>query len=171
MGYGGYIWGMEGIYGVWRVYRGYGGYIPVYAYIYSLPHPHSHFHSLPHPFFYFIFLFFFLFYIYIHSLRLFTFMQPPPTPSPILTLPQIQFLNNFLYSKPHSFRNPNTLFKALHVHPYIHTFNKLHLSLPLLRLYSHLIYKQQLSIYTNTLTPNIDLDLDLLYILTNNKYI
>ena len=34
MGYGGYIWGMEGIYGVWRVYRGYGGYIPVYAYIY-----------------------------------------------------------------------------------------------------------------------------------------
>ena len=106
-------------------------------------------------------------------------MQPPPTPTPTptLTLPQIQFLNNFLYGKPPSFRNPNTLFKALHKLPHIHTYNKLHLSLTLLKLYTHLLFKQQLYIYTNTLHNTLHntlthaLDLDLLYILTNNKYI
>ena len=62
---------------------------------------------------------------------------PTPTPTPTLTLPQIQFLNDFLYSKPPSFRNPNTLFRALQKQPHSHTFHLLHLSLPLIRLYTH----------------------------------
>ena len=61
---------------------------------------------------------------------------PTPTPTPTLTLPQIQFLNDFLYSKPPSFRNPNTLFRALQKPPHFYTFNLLHLSLPIIRLYT-----------------------------------
>lgn len=61
---------------------------------------------------------------------------PTPTPTPTLTLPQIQFLNDFLYSKPPSFHNPNTLFRALQKPPHFHTFNLLHLSFPLITLYT-----------------------------------
>ena len=61
---------------------------------------------------------------------------PTPTPTPTLTLPQIQFLNRFLYSKPTSFRNPNTLFRALRTPQHYHTFHLLHLSLPIIRLYT-----------------------------------
>ena len=61
---------------------------------------------------------------------------PTPTPTPTLTLPQIQFLNHFLYSKPPSFRNPNTLFRALQKPPHFYTFNLLHLSFPLITLYT-----------------------------------
>ena len=69
---------------------------------------------------------------------------PTPTPTPTLTLPQIQFLNDFLYSKPPSFHNPNTLFRARQKPPHFHTFNLLHLSFPLITLYTRLLYKQQL---------------------------
>ena len=79
----------------------------------------------------------------------FTFMKPT---TPKLNFNQIQFLNHFLYGKPTSFRNPNTLFKALHLQPHITaSFNKLHLSLPLLHLYTRLLNAQQLHTYTNTL--------------------
>ena len=71
---------------------------------------------------------------------------PTPTPTPTLTLPQIQFLNHFLYSKPPSFRNPNTLFRALQKPPHFYTFNLLHLSFPLIRVYTSLLHKRRLPI-------------------------
>ena len=70
-----------------------------------------------------------------------TTTTPTPTPTPTLSLPQIQFLNRFLYSKPHSFRNPNTLFHALRTPTHFH----------------NLFHLRQ--------------NVDLLYILANNKYI
>jgi hypothetical protein len=41
-----------------------------------------------------------------------------------LSLPQIQFINHFLYSKPPSFRNPHTLFHYIRLKP---QFKSLHL--------------------------------------------
>ena len=95
------------------------------------------------------FSFFSLLHIYTFTSHSFTFMKPT---TPKLNFKQIQFLNNFIYGKPHSFRNPNTLFQALHLQPHITaSFNKLHLSLPLLQLYTRLLNAQQLHTYTNTL--------------------
>jgi hypothetical protein len=45
-------------------------------------------------------------------------MQTTHTHTHTLSLPQIQFINNFLYSKPHSLRNPHTLIKSIRLTPH-----------------------------------------------------
>ena len=61
------------------------------------------------------FSFYFLFYIYIHSLLILLILLMQPTHT--LSLPQIQFINQFLYSKPHSYTNPHTLFNYIRLKP------------------------------------------------------
>ena len=74
-------------------------------------------------------------------------MQPTTT----LSLQQIHFLNHFIANKPPSFRNPHTLYNnILHTH----SFKSLSLDFTLIKQYTHLLYKQQLSKYISKLKNN-----------------
>lgn len=82
-------------------------------------------------------------------------MQPTPTPTPThthtLSLPQIQFINHFLYSKPHSFHNPHTLYNKIQ---HTHSFKSLRLDYHLIKQYTNLLYKKELSAYVSKLKNN-----------------
>jgi len=73
------------------------------------------------------------------------------TPTHTLSLPQIKFINHFLYSKPHSYTNPHTLFNYIRLKP---LFKSLHLDFYLIKQYTQLLYKQQLSTYIAKLKNN-----------------